>query len=293
MIICLLFSIIFLVTFINKAFEKQFQQGFKKDVPHFICYNLFVACFASVYFFVGSGFSLEMNRITLLFSFALATNVILALVLGVFVLSHTSIALSSVIATAGATIVPSLFGILFFNEPLSLFLILSIVFMLSAVIIPFQKNCSSEEKSSITVCFALFLSSGLSSIIQKIYTLTPGVCSSQSFFLMTNLIIASICIFAILIYSVFYKEKPSILFHVLTPAQLGNIGIRTLLSNIGSVVSITLLSLMHISVYSIISSSMGIISGALLSKFFFKEYMPRKNYISVLLAICAIILNSI
>ena len=135
--------------------------------------------------------------------------------------------------------------------------------------------------------------SGGSVIIQKYYTLTPGVCKSNSFFLMTNLIIAAICILTIIALSVFRVKKASEIVFVLSRRQVGNIFARTLLSNVGSVVGITLLSLMDMSVYSVVYSSLGIISGFILSIFFFKEKMPRENFVAVFLAIGAIVFNSL
>ena len=44
-------------------------------------------------------------------------------------------------------------------------------------------------------------------------------------------------------------------------------------------------------IYTVISSSLGVITGAILSKFYFKEYMAWQNWGAVILAIGAFMLN--
>ena len=230
---------------------------------------------------------MNMNKITFLFSFIFAVTVIFVLVLGVLSLSRTSVSVNTI------TLIPSLVGLFLLNEEPSFGFFLSIVFMMTAIFLPYFKIYKVGEKNSIPICLALFLISSASVIIQKYYTLTDGVCDSRSFFLMTNLIIAAICILVIVVLSVFRVKKASEILFSLSPRQIANILSRTLMSNVGSVVTITLISLMDVSVYSVISSSCGIISGALISKFIVKEDMPLENVIAVFLAIGAIALNSL
>lgn len=83
----------------------------------------------------------------------------------------------------------------------------------------------------------------------------------------------------------------SLLLMPFSKKQMANIASRTLFSNISSVITVILLANMNISVYSVISNSIGIISGAVLSKVVFKEYMSFENKIAVLFAVAAIIVS--
>ncbi|MBE7044319.1 MAG: hypothetical protein E7397_02225 [Ruminococcaceae bacterium] len=290
MLIYSLFGINILIAFLSGILNKRFQLGFRTDPVHFISYNFINALLASVYFFVGNGFVLNMNLITFLYSVVFALIVILALILGILALSRVSISLSGITSTAGSTILSALFGILFLKEPSSLRLFLSAAFMLCAILIPYRKFWNSGEKNSIPICAALFLIAGASVILQKLYTITPGVCDSQSFFLMTNLIIVGVCAIVLGVMMLRHPQEKKLLLCPFSKKQLGNIAARTLLSNIGSIITMVLLANMNVSVYTVVSSALGIISGAILSKFVFREYMPRENWIAVLCAIAAILI---
>lgn len=291
MLIYSLFSVTILISILSGILNKRFQLGFQTDIVHFVCYNFFNALLASVFFFVSTGFSIEMNMITFLYSVLLALIVFFALVLGVLALFRVTISLSSITSTAGSIVLSALFGIFFLNEACSLRLLFAIVFMLAAILIPYFKLWNSGKQSNIPICIALFFISGASVIVQKLYTLTPGVCDANSFFLMTNLLLAGICGIILEIMLLFRPKARNKILHAFSLKQLGNISARTILSNLGSVITIILLKNMNVSVYTIISSAIGIISATVLSAWYFREHMPRENWIAVLCAICAILVS--
>lgn len=291
MLIYSLFSVSILISILSGILNKRFQLGFQTDIVHFVCYNFFNALLASVYFFVSTGFSIEMNMITFLYSVLFALIVFLTLVLGILALFKVTISLSSITSTAGSIVLSALFGIIFLNEACSLRLLFAIVFMLAAILIPYFKLWNSGKKNNIPICIALFFISGSSVILQKLYTLTPGVCDANSFFLMTNLLLTGICGIILGIMLLIRPKDRNKILHAFSLKQLGNISARTILSNIGSVITIILLKNMNVSVYTIISSAIGIISAAVLSAWYFREHMPRENWIAVLCAICAILVS--
>ena len=139
MLVCFLFSISFMVTFLNNGLAKQFQRGFTNDVYHFISYNLINACLASVAFYIAGGFNFEMNMITFWFSMAFAIVVIISLVLGILSLSRISVSVNAITTTAGFTLVPSLVGLFFLKEKASVGFFLSIIFMMTAILLPYRK----------------------------------------------------------------------------------------------------------------------------------------------------------
>lgn len=291
MLIYSLFGVSILISMLSSILNKRFQLGFQIDMIHFVCYNFFNALFASVYFFISTGFSIEMNMITFFYSVLFALIVFFNLVLGILALFRVTVSLSGITTTAGSIVLSALFGILFLKEAGSLKLLLSVTFMLAAILIPYCKLWNSGKPNSISICIALFFTSGAAVILQKLYTLTPGVCDANNFFLMTNLLLAGICGTILSIMLMVRPQERKKILHAFSVRQLGNIAVRTLLSNIGSVITIILLKNMNVSVYTIISSAVGILSGAVLSAWFFREHMPRENWIAVLCSICAILVS--
>lgn len=290
MFIYMLFGISMLISFFSSVLNKKFQMSFKMDFVHFLSYNLINAYFGATFLFISNGFRINMNWATFLFSLIYASIVILSLIITLVALSRISISFSGIISTAGSVIIPSMVGFLFLGEDISYRLILSMLLLLFAVFLPCRSFKNDGRKNSISVCIALFLITGASIILNKLYTLTPGVCDTRSYFVMTNLLIIVFCAAVVLLYKKRHSETKNIL-KLFSKKQVGNIAARTLFSNIASVISVILLARMNISVYTIISSSVGILSGAILSKFIFKEYMPRENWISVFLVIFSIIVS--
>lgn len=293
MYIYLLFAVSVLLGFLNQTLGKYFQLGFKMDFRHFILYNLINASLATVYFFAGNKFLLHMNLTTLLFSVVYALLVMVSLIISIVALSKVSISLSQVSSTAGSVVLSAMFGIIVLKEAVSINLILSVMFMLLSVAIPYFSFRGSNKKGGGIISAVLFINAGLSIIIQKIYTKTPGVCEANSFFLMTNIIIVLICA-VILMYLRLKNGRNNVsLGQMFTKKQLGIIASRTLLSNVSSVISIIIIANMNISVYTVMASSLTLVAAAANSKFVFKERLHLSEWISMGCAVCAIFLNTL
>ena len=285
------FIIFVLSGMLNSALSKKFQQSFSADFTHFISYNFVNAAFACVYFFIASGFSFKANFTTFLFAVLFALVVIASVVLGILSLSVTSIAIRGIVTTAGSTVLPSLFGILVLNEPSSLILYLSLILLVAASLIPNLPLKKSNSGFAPLIFSLLFLVSGLAVIVEKLYILTPGVVSSATFFLLTNVVTFLICGTVLLIKFLIHPHSRKAILKPFSKKQYMNIALQTATSNLSSLMTLFLLSRIDVSVFAIISSSLGILSGAFLSKFVFKEPMLAKNWVAVILVLVSIFLN--
>lgn len=176
------------------------------------------------------------------------------------------------------------------KEELSLRLVFSLACMLSAVTLPYMTERNKEKKGHRLLCVLPAVCTGFNVIWQKMYTVTDGVCDTNSFFLATNLLIV---LFSFLILLVMGKKSGTfgLSIHAFSARQTGNIAARTLLSNLSSVIGIFLLAHMNVSVYTVLSSACGLLSSALLSRLVFKEYMRRVEKLALLLAVCAILIR--
>ncbi len=183
----------FLLTGASTALNKRLQLGFRFDASHFLIYNLLNALLASINFLISLGFHIEMNGITFVFSLIYGLVVILSLCLNVVSLKYLTIPLKAVMSSAGSLVTSSLFGFLVLQEAVSTGKILAILAVLAAVLLPWLPTLRARQKVStgqLLLCLIIFIFSGISGIVVKLYAITPGVCDNRQFFLMTNLIIA-------------------------------------------------------------------------------------------------------
>lgn len=294
MIAYILLGINCILNALNTLLTKKFQLGFKTDTIHFVMYNFVGAVIGSIYFFIASGFKIEMNGITFMFSVIYAASVFLSLVLSIYILSKISISLSTITSTAASVISASVGGMIFFGEQMTLQHIVSAILVLAAVIIPYGKLVKTGfKKESIWACIIYFCYICVAGLITKFYTRAEGVCNSVSWFFMTNLILVVVCgIFAVC-YAFKKHEKIGKVLCTLTPGQLGNLAVRTAINNISSVMNVVILTAMALSVCSVISSSAGLVLSALMSRFIFKESLPRENKIGVALAVAAVVVSAL
>ncbi len=290
----ILLGISCILSSLDTLLTKTFQKGFKRDTIHFVMYNFVGAVIGSVYFFIASGFEIEMNGITLAFSFIYAAVVFLSLVLSICILSRISISLTSITSNAGSIILTSVGGMIFFGEKMTIQHIFSAILILAAVVIPYRKLVKTGfKKESIWICIIYFFYIGLGGMVPKFYTRAEGVCDTVSWFFMTNLILVVVCgVFAIC-YALKKQEKIGKVLRTLTPGQLGNLAVRTAISNICSVMQVVIFTTMAISVYSVVNASVGLVLSAIMSGVVFKEPLPKENKIGVALAVAAVIISSL
>lgn len=279
------------ITTINTILSKKFQLGFQQNLTRFCCYLMLNSLFASIFLSVANGFKVNINLSTFLFSVVYAIIVSFSLTLNLIALSRVQIPLVTITSTSGSIITSSLFGILFLDDKLTLKLLLAIILILSAVLIPYLKLHINNSKNSILICVLIFLNSGASVIITKLFTLNKSVTDSKSFFVLTNIILFILSGLLLMILWFKSKENRKIIKHPFNKKQVLSVAILTGLSNLSSIISILAIAKIPITTYTIANSSFSLISSTLLSKFYFKERVNKTIIVSVIFAIGAIVVN--
>lgn len=285
----LLFVVLLLTNPANNILNKKFQLGFKTDTFHFIQYNFVNAFFGSVIFFILSGFNISINMPTFIYSLIFASIVALSLCNNILMLSTNSIYVSGVTTSAGSLIITTFFGILYFNEPVGTKTFIPLILMFFAALIPYLRHKTALTKRHLLICLMSFMLAGWSPVISKFYALDPNVCDTTSWFFFTNVFIFIVCGIALAFCSVKFKHFT----FDMDFKQASNIFARTLLSNISSLLTVMVLGWMDFLFYTIVSSAFGKISSFIISKYYFKEYMPTETYISLVLAITAIVVKTL
>ena len=275
---------------LNTLLSKKFQTSFDASFMNLVKYNLINALVACLFLSAMNGFVIKLNGETLHYALVYALVVICSLVLSLFAYKFVSVALVSVISTSGNVALSLLFSILYLGETPSYQAIISTVLLIIATVIPLIGKRENFSKATVPICIAYFCISGASSIVVKLFTLSPTVTDSPSLFVATNIIIAILALFTLVGVWIKTKDIRPIL-KPFTLKQNANIVLRTALSNVTSVLSVFAISLMSLPIYSVTTSSFALVSAFLLSLFIFKEKTDIAKTLSVIIAVCAVILT--
>jgi len=291
MLVVLLISTIFLSVF-STVLEKKFQLSVKNNIPTMLMMNLVNGIFGCVYFLFLCKFNVQMNLTTFAFSFGYAMIVFDSLVISVVALSKMSIPVKTIVGMLGSVLGSVVVGRIFFNEKIAINSVLAVLFLFAAVIIPYVKSKELKTgKNPFWVCIWLFLTFAVSSVYLKFYTENPNSLDANNMFFMTNFICLIICALAVIICMIAKKQYRSNMLNAIGIKHIANIGLRTALSNISSIITVFIISVMDVSVYTVITSSLGLIAGVLVSRLIFCEDLTWKNYVSVAFAVISVILQ--
>jgi len=289
--VLLLVSTIFLNVF-STVLTKKFQLSVKNNIPTMLMMNLVNGIFGCVYFLFLCKFNIQMNFTTFAFSFGYAMIVFNSLVISVVALSKMSIPVKAVVGMLGSVLGSVVVGRIFFDEKIAANSVLAILFLFAAVIAPYIKNDELKMgKNPLGVCIWLFLTFAVSSVYLKFYTENPNSLDANNMFFMTNFICLIICALAVIICMIAKKQYRSNMLNAIGIKHIANIGLRTALSNISSIITVFIISVMDVSVYTVITSSLGLIAGVLVSRLIFCEDLTWKNYVSVAFAVISVILQ--
>lgn len=275
----------------NTVLSKRFSRRMNTDFLHFIEYNLINAVFAAIFLFAINGFSFSMNGATLAYSFAYAGVVVLSVSLNVLTLRRVSVYLTGLTSTLGSLVISTFFGVIVLADDVTVKGMISLALMVVAVILPYIEHFKGIGKSGILVPVLYFIIGGAANVVTKLFTLDTRVTDSRSFFVMTNIIIAAIALSVLSAMLISKPKSAKDVLHAFAPRDVANILSRTALSNISSVLGIIVIAGMTLGVYTVTTSSFGIISGALLSLIVFREGINRATFISVVLAIASVIVS--
>jgi len=275
----------------NTLLSKKFQTSFSESLLNFVKYNLLNAFCACFFLFAINLFKLEVNLTTFLYSLVYALVVICSLTLNFFAYKFVSVSLVSILSTSGSIILSTLFTILYLGDEPTTTIIISVVIMVIATIIPYIGTKQKFSKATIPVCLAFFVISGSSPILLKLFTLEKNATDSGSLFILTNVIIVAVTLIALGVFTVLHRNTLKELVRPFPLKTTLNVVTRTAISNVTSVLSVFAIALMSLPVYSVSSTSIGMICAFLLSLFVFKEKFSIVQAISLCLAISALIIS--
>ena len=278
----------------------------KNNKLKYILYLTLMGFFACCVFFILNGFKIFCTPKTLYFALAFSGVCAGSVICTVNMFKFTNIASVVVLSGFGSMVAKCLIGFLVFNESLSVRTLLKIAIMTIPTVLTFleiRRNDSSspktkKDRADIKLAFIvlfLILLSCFSTVIIKTYSNATDVADMNSMFFLTNVFMT---LGALLVFSLSYlgmrgnaenavqiKEALSI-FHLL-PILIT--AANTAASNISTLLDAKLLSMMDVSVYTPVSSAIGILAGVIAS-FIYRERHEATFYISAALALIAVII---
>lgn len=169
--------------------QKKYQAIKGSDMRSALKFNAIGGLSTALIFFAISGFKLEFS----VFSFICATGMALCFIsysiFGFKILREGGTAIYTVFLMSGGMLMPYIFGVLVLNERLTFFRIAGIIIILFAVFLSSQTKVKFSTKL-ISLCVAVFILNGFSSIISKIHQINIAFSpvSSVSFVMYSTLL---------------------------------------------------------------------------------------------------------
>lgn len=282
----------------NTALTKLFQRTTSSDLRSLGMYNLVNALFACCFFWVSAGFRISVNGRTAVYALLYAAIICINLSAQVFAMTKVTVSLVTLMSVAGGVLVPGIFGILYYGEPLTARLVISAVLIILATLLPFLAQRGQAKKMTLTavaVCGVLFALSGASVILMQLYSRDNRVSSSNAFFFLTNVLIVGICLSVLWLFVLkkprFEAGKLKNLCKTFSGWQIANIAAKTVLANVCSVLQVLILRDMEASTYAVLNSSLSMVGAIVVSALCFREKQGFANIAAAVLAIAALVVN--
>ena len=307
--IVLLFLLLAASSLGAKAFSKLCSNMLAENsVAKYSLVLILTSLIACGFFFVSGGFHLAISGMTLLYSAIYALVVAVSVVSNLMVYRYASISDVNVTTSACGMICTALIGYVFFAEEVSLRGILRLAIMLAAIVLVFldQKQAAAPTPPSdatekdapkgsrhLTILIVLLgvvtLAVCANTIVLKLFTASPRVTDQNSFFFFTNVVLA---VFAAVALAIDSRRHPGTFSEALTllqPRKLVSMAGNTVCSNIGSIVSVLIVAQMDVSIYSPLTTAIGILVG-LVGSWIFCERLGRFSYLAAAVSVVVIFL---
>lgn len=260
----------------------------------FLIVNSLVAC---AFFFASSGFAIFVNLDILLFSLVYAAVVALSIISGFLVYRYVNVSNANVISNTCGMVCTFLLGWILFSEDISFQSVVRLGIMLIAMAVVLvdrtRKSLPNDKKGDllplIVVIALMTLCGCANTVVLKAFSQSSCGNDENSFFFFTNVVLLSVAIVGFAISCVKNSKELRESLSILRPKKLIAIVGNTVCSNIGSVVGVLLVAQMEVSVYSSVSSGLGIVVGVV-GSLILREKLNRLSYIAAAIACIAILI---
>ncbi len=221
-------SLFFSIQFgFGKYYQRKCGTSLYATFVHAAGYNLV----GFILLFCLNGFRMTCTRFTFFFGVLAGLDAIGYLFCSLRAFSKTNLSVYSLFSALGNLTLPSLTGLLFFREELTVGKVLCFVLVTAALLLNVQKG---EGKSGIVWYAGVFLLSGMSGVLSKLHNSLPGVRADAASFAMINAIVAG-TVGAVALLVVAFRQTPEEKAQrpKLTPGAVGAIAAYGALNKLG------------------------------------------------------------
>lgn len=273
----------------------------KRDPCAYAIYIFVVSVVSCISYACFTGFTFQFDKASLLLSVALALASFLSLILSLFIYRLASVSGVNVITTSLSLVCSAIIGFTIFSEEIDTIKIIRTLIMLSAGVFVYldtsekdeakqkQKSTTSNKGMLLIIIIILLLLNCYTTIQSKVIATTDLITDVNTFFFMTNVyMLAGSGLYLIYVYA---KNKDILKQNLvlLKPKELFTMTGNTIASNLGVVLNVFILAKMELSVFTMISSALGILCAAFVSVLF-REKLRLYSKISILLALLVTII---
>lgn len=235
-----------------------------------------------LYMAAFSGFVIVFTPFSLGLAAVTAVIMISVSYCGIAALNYINLSLYSVFMMLGGMLLPSIFGIIWADEALTLGKVLSAVLILGALILGTEKG-TAAKKGAVKYYILCFMLNGLNGVVAKTHTMYPQMnTSSSNFITLTSL---CICAFTAVIL-LFDRKKAVVLFK--DGKNLGCMAGYAVVHGIAQLLSLLLLEKLPVSLQQPMITG-GVLAFSFLISVIMREKQSKKSIISFILAILAML----
>ena len=287
--------------FLCSAMTTFSQQKYGRAIRHrtdIWVYALITGIISMLFFGITSGFSILLNKKTIIYALILTVMAIISYFVQLLVYRYMGVVEVAVITASGKLLLTSIVGFLLFSETVSLISASRIVLMLIAVLLIFAHNKKGISKKNDSVqsltliglllCVAIVGIGVLNTVVLKYIAIDAEVTSSDALFFFTNAMIALFSVLFLLFESHGSIKTVAKEFRAISKSGYLAIISKTVAGNVSSLLGVLILANGDVSLYSPLSSALGLLATEAVAVFILRE---RPKIIPMIPALLAIALS--
>ncbi|MBQ9112585.1 MAG: hypothetical protein IJY08_03290 [Clostridia bacterium] len=173
-------------------FNQRFQRSYGADLKASLVFSLYKSIVIIVIMLIISGFKVELTWFSLLMAVLYAASGILMSYYSLKAFTVANLSVFSVFSMLGGMILPFFLGVIFYDEPLTVFKTICCALIVGAVLLNIRSG--KQNKKALLYYFAVFFLNGMAGVISKIHQSSQYAhTDSTGFMILSSAVMTVIC----------------------------------------------------------------------------------------------------
>lgn len=173
-------------------FNQRFQESCGTDLKASLVFSLYKSMVIVFIMLIISGFKVEFTWFSMLMATIYAASGILMSYYSLKAFSVANLSVYSVFSMLGGMLLPFLLGIIFYDEPLTVFKVICCILIVGAVLLNIKSG--TQSKKALIYYFAVFFLNGIAGVISKIHQSSSYAhVDSSGFMIWSSVVTVAIC----------------------------------------------------------------------------------------------------